>query len=385
MGKITVSEQVIGCIYLHIIGDVIGFGNGKTEFNNVGSKINSETTNLIIYDLIMRGGISGINDLSSLTFSDDTEMHIATIDGYIESRGVDSLEVIKNKFIKLLSKESFSQRAYGKTTINSLNMINRGVPWQKLPYNSEHRGNGAAMRMFCVGLMFWMDSKEERHDLLKNAIELSRMTHNSATGILSGITSALFASYAINGTIIKRWPFDLMAVINSGEIDEIIKETRPDDYVHYNRDKYSYIEAWQSYISKRFDITVVKDLPVLRNLKERVEWFYTNFNPNRFKNKGKGKEYLAETGSTGEDVCIFAYDCLLTCNQYCGDSWESLIYLSTCHVGDSDTVGAIACGLYGALNGAKSLTKEQYKYATDICPEKKIDKFIKMFNIEPHK
>ena len=46
-----------------------------------------------------------------------------------------------------------------------------------------------------------------------------------------------------------------------------------------------------------------------------------------------------------------SYDALLDAR----DNWEKLIYYSMLHVGDSDTVGAIAGGLYGALYGFKNV------------------------------
>ena len=42
-----------------------------------------------------------------------------------------------------------------------------------------------------------------------------------------------------------------------------------------------------------------------------------------------------------------AYDALIDS----GDKWETLIIYSALHIGDSDTVAAIACGWFGALYG----------------------------------
>lgn len=52
-------------------------------------------------------------------------------------------------------------------------------------------------------------------------------------------------------------------------------------------------------------------------------------------------------GGSGVTGTLMAYDALLDS----GDNWEKLIYYSMLHVGDSDTVGAIAGGLYGAMYG----------------------------------
>ena len=44
---------------------------------------------------------------------------------------------------------------------------------------------------------------------------------------------------------------------------------------------------------------------------------------------------------------IMAYDALLDCNG----NWEKLIVYAILHIGDSDTIGAVAGGLYGAVYG----------------------------------
>ena len=52
-----------------------------------------------------------------------------------------------------------------------------------------------------------------------------------------------------------------------------------------------------------------------------------------------------------------AYDALLDAK----DSWEKLIYYGLLHNGDSDTVGAIAGGLYGAMYGFKNVPEHMLK------------------------
>ena len=55
---------------------------------------------------------------------------------------------------------------------------------------------------------------------------------------------------------------------------------------------------------------------------------------------------------------IMAYDALLDAK----DSWEKLVYYSMLHVGDSDTVGAIAGGIFGAMYGFKNVPENMLEY-----------------------
>ena len=53
-----------------------------------------------------------------------------------------------------------------------------------------------------------------------------------------------------------------------------------------------------------------------------------------------------------------AYNALLDCDG----NWEKLVYYGMLHGGDSDTVGAICGGLYGAVYGSKDVPEHLLKY-----------------------
>ena len=63
-------------------------------------------------------------------------------------------------------------------------------------------------------------------------------------------------------------------------------------------------------------------------------------------------------GDSGFSSVIMAYDCLLDAK----DNWETLIIYSALHWGDSDTVGSIACALYGAMYGFKNVPDGNLKH-----------------------
>ncbi len=358
--KLIFSKKIKYGYYCFVIGDIVGFGNGLTEFNQGERKITSEMTNTLIYDFIFKGGYTNF-DYEKNYFSDDTLMSDAVIHALSLNKDVlnrdndDSIfDLIVSNFLSLLDDVNFKKFAYGTTVINSLTMIKRGVNWRSLPYNSEHRGNGAAMRAFCIGMAFSHDDYIKA--LLIYSIEVALMTHNSATGILSSITIAYLVKLSMNDIDIMEWPYSLIDLLTSSGsefIDSYIQNKRPNIFMDFSKDKHTFLDAWNNYFNLRFDSKGFKDIPVLRNPRERLEWFYSNFNPNRFKPKSKNESYLQNTGSTGEDSCIFAYDCVATCIKYCNSSHESLIYLSACHAGDSDTIGAMAGVLYGIYTSNK--------------------------------
>ena len=62
-------------------------------------------------------------------------------------------------------------------------------------------------------------------------------------------------------------------------------------------------------------------------------------------------------GSSGISSCIMAYDAFVDCNGH----WETLVFYSTLHEGDNDTVGAIAGAWYGAFYGLRKVPKSNYK------------------------
>jgi ADP-ribosylarginine hydrolase len=77
-----------------------------------------------------------------------------------------------------------------------------------------------------------------------------------------------------------------------------------------------------------------------------------------YSEKNKSDNNYITIGGSGVTSMLMAYDALLDA----GDCWEKLIYYSMLHIGDSDTVGAIAGGLYGAMYEFKNVPEHMLKY-----------------------
>lgn len=83
-------DNYFASIYLAMIGDKIGFGNGEREKNYMSKMIEGENnqhfnsiveglTNMLLFRFIAEGGITGLN-MENLLISDDTEMHFRNIE-----------------------------------------------------------------------------------------------------------------------------------------------------------------------------------------------------------------------------------------------------------------------------------------------------------------
>ena len=79
----------------------------------------------------------------------------------------------------------------------------------------------------------------------------------------------------------------------------------------------------------------------------RIRYYNDNFHKDTGSNQIGGSGFLC---------MIMAYDALLDCDG----KWEKLIVYSMLHSGDSDTIGAIAAGLYGAVYGKGDVPKYQF-------------------------
>ena len=317
--------------FYHSLGDTLGYHNGHWEFNYNIKNAPPEYTNELIYEFISLGGVNDISIVNWLA-SDDSIMYMATYNVLLKNfnKISDFGSAIRTAYLDILPK--IEQRHGGITTMRSLE-TQKLIKWDKLPYNRDHNGSGTSMRTGCIGLFY--PGKDNRGKLIAFSIEASRVTHNSAVGMLGGLVSALFTAYAIEKTNINKWPHKLLKLFKSNRIDKYMQESRPNDYKFYVRDKDLFIKQWENYVNMRFSgLTPRLDMKNLKNPVERYRYFSANYS--------KGHESFA--GACADDSVIMAYDALLES----GDNIEKIIVYSILHPGDSDTVGCIALSWFGA-------------------------------------
>ena len=162
-GKITLAKFV-GSLIGTAIGDSLGAG---------------------------REGFSGFKKVREVgtRYTDDTAMMIGVAESLIQCQGFDGEHMAKT-FIRNYEREPW--RGYGAGPPRVFSLIKQGVSWDKAAesiYPGGSFGNGAAMRIAPIGLLYW----EDREKLREIAYKSSRITHTHSLGA----EGAALEAYAI--------------------------------------------------------------------------------------------------------------------------------------------------------------------------------------------
>jgi ADP-ribosylarginine hydrolase len=369
LDKNIIKDKYIACMVLHAVGDTVGFKNGEWEFKRGGVERTLEK----LYEFIDLGGINHIS-LENWNVSDDTIMHMKTAESILSNyNSINSLgKILKDNFLVAYNSffnEGLEKRMPGKSTLDSIKILDN------IPYDFYSGGSGASMRSLCIGLALYGENNRDK--LIQIAIESGRMTNNSASGYLGALASALFTALAIEGVKINDWPFILLELFDSGKITKYIKSSGR-DIKEYDRDHHVFIDKWHRYVEDKFDDD---RKPIIRksnrNLVYRTNYYFETFGFNMPSDKPDSEYVNVKTmfiGSGGDDSVIIAYDCLIDS----GMNWEKLVIYAMLHMGDTDTTGAIAAGLYGALYGMKNIPEN---FIANLEFKKEITELgIKLFN-----
>lgn len=355
------ETKYIACILLHALGDTIGFKNGEWEFN--GGKLGNGDMNRevnisleMMFEFIKLGGVNGI-DLKGWIVSDDTLFHQAIIKSLINYSGkLDYNEIyrIKNNLLyyhnqMIYDDKDDKQRFMGYMTMKSIQNFSKDYDSRNGKYQPLSGGNGCAMRNLAIGLAFFGEDKLDQ--LIEYAIVTSKLTHNSAHGYLGGLTSALFASFAVENIAIEKWPLKLIKILDSDKVKKHVNTKNSDEMFDY----LSYIKYWTKYYDTRFRDGKPLKTRSHNNILFRIRYYFENF----VKEQGNSLGIFGSTiGHSGMSANVMAYDSLLDCDG----KWEKLLFYAVLNSGDSDTVGAIAGGLYGLVYGFGDVPENMLKY-----------------------
>lgn len=325
------SNKYYQIMILHALGDTIGFRNGLWEFNYFDSKNNRslDFINELIYDFIDLGGINGI-DISDWNVSDDTFFHIATAKTLADYKPNKYTATTISNFIDEYEKmeKSDINRYIGKKTRESMEKIKNGIIDHI--QDNDAGGNGAVMRVLIIGACFRKSKRQLQQAIARNV----SLTHKNKDSFFSSMTIGLFVQYALEGIDIEKWPFKML---------ELMEEIFYLDSDEGKAPSNDYQKHWKKYIDTKFVDKVPIKIRSFRNPLFRMKYYHDTF----FKTDAYSTDINSIIGGSAYLTTIMAYDCLLDCDG----NYEKLVVYAMLNNGDTDTIGAIASGLYGALYG----------------------------------
>jgi ADP-ribosylarginine hydrolase len=341
-----IEEKYISTMLLHALGDTIGFKNGEWEFYQKNNLYGSTLEKL--YEFIDLGGINHIN-LKNWIVSDDTILHMAIARSLLMP--YNNFDDLENNTVKMIVKsndvmqndiKNNKNRYIGNSVEKHSFLLKENNNWKNFEFDKMGGGNGASMRNNCIGLAFF--GKNNRDKLINYAINSSKMTHVNPIGWLGGLSTALFTSFILEDINIQKWIPEMLQIIESENVKKYLNPNNKEEQLAFDE----FVQCWKTYYESRFIRGKLIKPKSHSNLIQRLIFYNNIFDINP----------LSKMGLSGYAAVIVAYDCLLDS----GNNWEKLVIYSMINVFDSDTIGAIAGGLFGTLYGMKNVPNENLKY-----------------------
>lgn len=338
-------EKIKASILLYAAADTIAYRNGywKKTYKDHASSYVINLANEFFYEFIHLGGINSI-DLKGWNLSINTFLNLTTIDALIDSsiNNTDFIVEYKNSLKKIFMnfKTNEMYRGINMYYYDVLRKIAEdNIDQRELNYDPNSVNEMASIRTIPIGIVY--HGKKNRNKLIKYSIESSMMTNNSPIGFLGGLTTALFAAFAVENIDVIKWPNMMIKILLSDEVKKYITRKTEEDY-----DKY--ILHWKKYIEFK-----IKDDKIIRsradiNIMNRI-YFYRN-------------EFTLFTrtavGGSGYSCTIVAYDCLVDSTG----NWEKLVIYAALNIGRGTSIGSLTAGLFGLLYKWADVPKSNLEY-----------------------
>lgn len=197
---------------------------------------------LMIFKFIYQGSILGI-DIEKIIVSDDTIMHLDTIKGLNEdyTDRDDLYNKICSNYLASFKDINYMRDVLlaGRQTKEAIKNISTGVNWRNFSYSKTAGGNGGLMRTMCIGLAFHQTTSLLK--LIEHAIMISSITHPNCISFIGSIINALFVCYGLRDMNLETWIFELMNLLESDIIDNIVEKIKPSYIDFFKEDKHIYI------------------------------------------------------------------------------------------------------------------------------------------------
>jgi poly(ADP-ribose) glycohydrolase ARH3 len=176
LDKKELRSKFVGCLLGSAIGDALGArreGQGMSNADHIASLADR---------------------LQQLVYTDDTHMMIGIAESLVGSKGFDG-EHMAQTFVKNYEREPW--RGYGPGPPLVFRRIKDGEAWYDTAaklYRGGSFGNGSAMRVAPVGLLYWRDLERLR----EIAYRSSSITHSHELGKEGAALQACAVALALN-------------------------------------------------------------------------------------------------------------------------------------------------------------------------------------------
>ncbi|OCG10774.1 hypothetical protein A9G09_11715 [Gilliamella sp. wkB292] len=303
--SISKENKILGTFYGQAIGDAMGMPSElwpRTKVQSYFGWIDTflpgpKENNAACY-------------FNQAQFTDDTSMALALADAIIECNGQIEPNTIANNIMKWAQNfDAFNKNVLGPTSKIALNLISQGKSIDSLENNGTT--NGAAMRVSPLGCLLPADNLD---DFIEQITLASSPTHKSDIAIAGAVTIAWAISKAIDNYSWQQIKLGLATIAD-------IAQTRK-------------ITTFSPSISKRIELAL--------DLAEK---------PGGVKSKLSDIYNIVGAGTSTLEAVPAALAIVEIAKT---DPNQSAILCANLG-GDTDTIGAMATAICGALNGVECI------------------------------
>lgn len=304
-------DDILGVLYGLAIGDALGMPPELwsrkrllSEYGEITDFLDGHPENEISFQY-KKGN-----------FTDDTSQAIVTLDSLIETDFKANGENIAKHILRWAIKEqAFEKNILGPTSKATLELFQKGEDARE--FSEKALSNGAGMRIAPIGCLFYPTQQKELCDYVK---EISRVTHSSDITVASACMVAMAISSAMYYKNRDKMIEDILAI---------------EDYA---------LSLGADTISAKLSTRINYGLQL-------AEKYIVD------KNKFL-EELYNMTGATVNS--IDSIPCAIVIAYYAKSVKECGILCANLG-GDTDTIGAIACAICGAMYGFNSIDKDDIK------------------------
>ena len=202
MSPVSLRDRFQGCLLGLAVGDALGAPYEGLPATDIYHQFGPP-------DVIASNPSGG-----TLYYTDDTQMTIGVAETLVDHGRIEGAELMK-----VFASNYHPDRGYGKGARQIIGTAIEGGDWRAVAetvFPGGSLGNGAAMRVAPVGLLFC----DNLDDVWEQARQSARPTHRHAVGIEAAQVMALAVALAVNSNTIDRRGF-LNELLQRAQTDEI--------------------------------------------------------------------------------------------------------------------------------------------------------------------